>query len=69
MKPFSYARPAEVTEAIAQGLSSGAKFLAGGTNLVDLMKENVDLNVSSISTDCPSIGSRRPQLAGFASVR
>jgi xanthine dehydrogenase YagS FAD-binding subunit len=42
VKPFSYARPGGVTEAIAQGLSSDAKFLAGGTNLLDLMKENVE---------------------------
>jgi xanthine dehydrogenase YagS FAD-binding subunit len=42
VKPFSYVRAAEVTDAIAQGLSSDAKFLAGGTNLLDLMKENVE---------------------------
>lgn len=42
MKPFSYTRPGDVTEAIAQVLASDAKFLAGGTNLLDLMKENVE---------------------------
>ncbi|WP_085677379.1 MULTISPECIES: xanthine dehydrogenase family protein subunit M [unclassified Pseudomonas] len=40
MTPFSYHKPASVSEAIKlAGLTS--RFIAGGTNLVDLMKENV----------------------------
>lgn len=39
MTPFSYERAASVEEAVKAG--AGAAFLAGGTNLVDLMKENV----------------------------
>lgn len=43
MNSFTYSRPTEPAEAIQQyGQHSGAKFLAGGTNLVDLMKENVE---------------------------
>lgn len=38
MTPFSYARATSVEEALASG---GATFLAGGTNLVDLMKGDV----------------------------
>ena len=38
---FDYARPDTVNEAIRAGTREGAAFLAGGTNLVDLMKENV----------------------------
>lgn len=41
MNPFSYARPATIAEAIALA-GEGTRFLAGGTNLVDLMKENVE---------------------------
>ncbi len=43
MKSFKYVRPAEVLNAI-QTVSSNptAKFLAGGTNLIDLMKEYVE---------------------------
>ena len=40
MTPFSYHKPASVNEAISlSGLTS--RFIAGGTNLLDLMKENV----------------------------
>ncbi len=38
---FSYDRPATVDDAIAHS-NGDTKFLAGGTNLVDLMKENVE---------------------------
>ncbi|MEV6396244.1 xanthine dehydrogenase family protein subunit M [Streptomyces sp. NPDC051907] len=42
MKPFGYLRPAGVQEAIdALAAHPGACFLAGGTNLVDLMKLGV----------------------------
>lgn len=40
MNPFAYSKPADVTAAIH--LSGPAtRFIAGGTNLLDLMKENV----------------------------
>ncbi len=42
MKPFGYQRPRDVTSAVsAIGSVPGAMFLAGGTNLVDLMKLGV----------------------------
>lgn len=43
MNPFDYRR-AEQIQAAIQGItgSSGAKFLAGGTNLIDLMKNGVE---------------------------
>ncbi|MNG72198.1 4-hydroxybenzoyl-CoA reductase subunit beta [compost metagenome] len=40
MTPFSYHKPASVSEAI-QLADRSSHFIAGGTNLVDLMKENV----------------------------
>lgn len=40
MTPFSYHKPASVSEAINLADAS-SRFIAGGTNLVDLMKENV----------------------------
>jgi len=43
MRPFKYVRvnePAGAVEAVTAG--SGARFLAGGTNLLDLMKEDVE---------------------------
>jgi xanthine dehydrogenase YagS FAD-binding subunit len=38
---FDYARPLDLKEAVRAGTPDHASFLAGGTNLVDLMKENV----------------------------
>ena len=42
MNRFDYARPASVAEAVQAGAGEQVRFLAGGTNLIDLMKENVD---------------------------
>ncbi|MEV8533688.1 xanthine dehydrogenase family protein subunit M [Streptomyces sp. NPDC051211] len=43
MKPFAYVRPASLPEAIAaHGGRPGARYLGGGTNLVDLMKLGVE---------------------------
>jgi xanthine dehydrogenase YagS FAD-binding subunit len=41
MNQFEYERPATVAAAVAAGGSQGAAFLAGGTNLLDLMKGNL----------------------------
>ena len=38
---FDYARPGGVAEAVREGAGDHAAYLAGGTNLIDLMKENV----------------------------
>lgn len=40
MMPFHYSRPRDVSEAIKLA-DATTRFIAGGTNLVDLMKENV----------------------------
>jgi xanthine dehydrogenase YagS FAD-binding subunit len=43
MNRFSYARPGNVAEAVREiAADPAAKFIAGGTNLVDLMKYNVE---------------------------
>ena len=43
MKPVSYAAPASIDEALAAIVDlPGAKFLGGGTNLVDLMREGIE---------------------------
>lgn len=38
MNPFDYVRPATIEEAVAAASEPGAAYLAGGTNLLDLMK-------------------------------
>jgi len=42
MNNFGYARASDVADAVRRvAADPGAKFIAGGTNLIDLMKENV----------------------------
>jgi xanthine dehydrogenase YagS FAD-binding subunit len=42
MNSFSYARAVDVADAIRQGGADDAKYLGGGTNLVDLMRETIE---------------------------
>jgi len=42
MKPFSYERPSTAAEAVEAGARPGARFVAGGTNLLDLMKLGIE---------------------------
>ena len=42
MKSFTYERPATAQAAAASGTRPGAKFIAGGTNLLDLMKLEIE---------------------------
>ena len=43
MRPVSYAAPASLDEALAAIVDlPGAKFLGGGTNLLDLMREGIE---------------------------
>ena len=42
MNRFAYARAGDVADAVRHGAIANARFLAGGTNLVDLLKENVE---------------------------
>src|SRR5437660_9512086 len=42
MTPFIYQRMTDVAAALAAARQPGARFIAGGTNLLDLMKVNVE---------------------------
>ena len=42
MKPFRYERANSVTSACASAAEPAAKFIAGGTNLIDLMKLHIE---------------------------
>jgi xanthine dehydrogenase YagS FAD-binding subunit len=42
VREFSYERAGTVAEAIEMGARPGAKFIAGGTNLLDLMKTGIE---------------------------
>ena len=61
MNPFRYERVATPDAAIHAAAAHGAKFLGGGTNLVDLMKDEVehpvllvDINHLSLSEVAPT---------------
>jgi xanthine dehydrogenase YagS FAD-binding subunit len=41
MKNFEYVKPATISEAVAAAAEPGAAYLAGGTNLLDLMKGGI----------------------------
>jgi xanthine dehydrogenase YagS FAD-binding subunit len=57
MHPFQFAKPADTRSAIEYlGDSNTSRFLGGGTNLVDLMRENIEqpstlVDVSRLSRD------------------
>jgi xanthine dehydrogenase YagS FAD-binding subunit len=42
MNPFNYVQAHDTADATQRGGAAGAKYLGGGTNLVDLMRENIE---------------------------
>src|SRR5436853_7434614 len=42
MNPFTYTRAVDVDTAVQDGATEGARFLGGGTNLLDLMKGGIE---------------------------
>ena len=42
MIPFTYSRPGDAAAAVREAAQAGARYLGGGTNLVDLMREGVE---------------------------
>ncbi len=42
MTPFAYERASDLRSALALGARTGARYLGGGTNLVDLMRETIE---------------------------
>jgi xanthine dehydrogenase YagS FAD-binding subunit len=56
MIPFTYARADDAAEALRRGGVHGAKYIGGGTNLVDLMRVSIErpealVDVSALSTE------------------
>ena len=47
MKTFDYIRPASIAEAVTAAAEPGAAYLAGGTNLLDLMKGGISASEPS----------------------
>ena len=70
MKPFRYERASGVASACASAAQPAAKFIAGGTNLVDLMKlRSRRRRISSTSTRCRSAASKKRRSTACASAR
>ncbi len=42
MNPFDFARATDLADAARRGSAAGAKYLGGGTNLIDLMRETIE---------------------------
>ncbi len=58
MKPFTYERARTPAEAAAAAVQDpGAKFIAGGTNLLDLMKLQIEAPTHLIDGHCQLDGS------------
>jgi xanthine dehydrogenase YagS FAD-binding subunit len=56
MTPFTYARAPNAAAAVRDGGLAGAKYLGGGTNLVDLMREGIEhpsklVDVTALSSE------------------
>ena len=47
MMPFRYQRASGVAEACAAAAQPAAKFVAGGTNLIDLMKLQIENRIQA----------------------
>ena len=56
MTPFTFARAADPAAAVRLGAHAGAKYLGGGTNLVDLMRETLEQPASLV--DVTSLGAK-----------
>jgi xanthine dehydrogenase YagS FAD-binding subunit len=82
MMPFNYQRATAADEAVHAVSARGAKFLGGGTNLVDLMKYNVEhpttlidvthLDFTRITTGSTTLigaGVRNSDLANHETIR
>jgi xanthine dehydrogenase YagS FAD-binding subunit len=55
MKPFTYLRVGDTADAVRWGREPGTRYLGGGTNLVDLLRETLEqpdrlVDVTALST-------------------
>jgi xanthine dehydrogenase YagS FAD-binding subunit len=65
MNRFEYVRPTTIPEAIASASAPGAAYLAGGTNLLDLMKGNIARPDRLVDiTRLPGLGTIEPLADG-----
>ena len=65
MNTFTYIRANEAAEAVRLGNVSGAKFLGGGTNLVDLMRETIERPAALVDITSLSIAMEETHEGGL----
>ena len=68
MNPLSFVVPLDVHAALAQIRVEGARFIAGGTNLVDLMKERVMLPQRLVDINHLALDSIEEEAGGALSL-
>lgn len=66
MNPFEYTLATSVDEATRAGASTGTRFVAGGTTLIDLMKLGVETPVHLV--DINALGARDPSLTAVTDL-
>lgn len=66
MIDFEYVRATDVASALRAGAAPSARFIAGGTNIVDLMKLNVERPMQLV--DINALGRAEPALAAIADL-
>ncbi len=64
MRAFEYGHAHDLADAIGTGAHQGAKFIAGGTNLVDLMKAGVETPSHLIDLNALALSSITHEKAG-----
>ena len=64
MKAFSYERAATIDEALEMGARPDAKFIAGGTNLLDLMKLGIEAPAHIVDINRLGLDAIEPTAAG-----
>ena len=70
MRPFRYERASGVASACASAAKPAAKFIAGGTNLLDLMKLQIEAPAHLIDImRCRLAASKKRRRTACASAR
>jgi xanthine dehydrogenase YagS FAD-binding subunit len=64
MKPFTYQRATSPAQAAAAALTPGARFIAGGTNLLDLMKLQIETPAHLIDVNGLALDTIEPTAEG-----
>ncbi|HEY2108716.1 MAG TPA: xanthine dehydrogenase family protein subunit M [Candidatus Acidoferrales bacterium] len=64
MDTFQYTKPATVNDAMTGAAASGAKFVAGGTTLIDLMKLNVERPTALVDINILPLDRIEPEAGG-----